>query len=81
MTPSNPTDLFLINHQFKTDLMINTIAQVVKGLHDKGVAFSEGAMIDLSVAVWEDSLSLIQEGKTPTEVRFYIDGDDSIEIN
>ena len=80
MTPSNPTDLFLINHQFKTELMVDTIAQVVKGLHDKGVAFSEGAMIDLSVAVWEDSLDLLERGREPVEVQFYIEGDEDLGV-
>ena len=80
MTPSNPTDLFLINHQFKTELMVSTIAQVVKGLHDKGVVFSEGAMIDLSVAVWEDSLDLLERGREPVEVQFYIEGDEDLGV-
>ena len=80
MTPSNPTDLFKLNHQFKTELMVDTIAQVVKGLHDKGVAFSEGAMIDLSVAVWEDSLDLLERGREPVEVQFYIEGDEDLGV-
>ena len=80
MTPSNPTDLFKLNHQFKTELMVDTIAHVVKGLHYKGVAFSEGAMIDLSVAVWEDSLDLLERGREPVEVQFYIEGDEDLGV-
>lgn len=80
MTPSNPTDLFKLNHQFKTQLMIDTIAQCAIQLNEKGLNFSEGAIIDIASVCWEDSLNLIQKGREPTAPIFIIDEDGDIEI-
>ncbi|MBW4460542.1 MAG: hypothetical protein KME47_09915 [Nodosilinea sp. WJT8-NPBG4] len=81
MTPSNPTDLFLINHQFKTKLMVDTVAQIKAGLKSNKIRLSEGAILDLATCIWNDSLDLLQQGREIDEPTFIIDDDDGeIEI-